>query len=361
MNNLKHYIIAIIKRIIPERWKTKFDAYKLLQNGDEIIIYGKEPFNERAKHAITKIRPDLLENKAEYEKMRKKMAYGYVKWKAHPSEFLLMNMDVNSHAVNDTFLTDYQRDSILLKYSSYDKFFELQDKYSVYLRLKEFFGRSAILVNKDTTWEEFSQFIKRYNNVFLKPLKGSFGKDAQIIKFTNNELELKSLFEKLKLSDWIAEELIIQDSSMSKWNPSSVNTIRIPSILTSAGAEILAPTMRCGHTGAIIDNAGGGGYIVPFNAATGQLLGIGRTEDGLYHSMHPGSKLKFEGTIPQYNQLIELNKRVHSVMSDHKYLGNDYALTPNGWILIECNWGQFITQYATGHGIKKEFEYLLTQ
>ena len=28
-------------------------------------------------------------------------------------------------------------------------------------------------------------------------------------------------------------------------------------------------------------------------------------------------------------------------MSDHIYVGWDFALTDNGWVLIEGNWGQF--------------------
>lgn len=43
------------------------------------------------------------------------------------------------------------------------------------------------------------------------------------------------------------------------------------------------------------------------------------------------------------------------LMPSHPYIGWDMALTEKGWVVIECNWGQFINQYADHIGRKKEF------
>lgn len=46
-------------------------------------------------------------------------------------------------------------------------------------------------------------------------------------------------------------------------------------------------------------------------------------------------------------------------MKGHKYIAWDFAYTPNGWVLIEGNWGQFLSQFATGKGLRKQFEKLI--
>lgn len=46
-------------------------------------------------------------------------------------------------------------------------------------------------------------------------------------------------------------------------------------------------------------------------------------------------------------------------MKGHKYIAWDFAYTPNGWVLIEGNWGQFLSQFATGKGLRKRFEKLM--
>ena len=42
-----------------------------------------------------------------------------------------------------------------------------------------------------------------------------------------------------------------------------------------------------------------------------------------------------------------------------RYVGFDFALTPDGWVVIEGNWGNFPHQVCVHHGIKKEFESLM--
>ena len=43
----------------------------------------------------------------------------------------------------------------------------------------------------------------------------------------------------------------------------------------------------------------------------------------------------------------------------YKYIGFDFALTNEGWDLIEGNWGQFVGQIAAQEGIKNKFDKYL--
>ena len=106
----------------------------------------------------------------------------------------------------------------------------------------------------------------------------------------------------------------------------------------------------------IVDNAGSGGIISNVDSNTGLIYTDGFDENGKSYKCHPDSGLNFKGwQIPLWKELIETVKSVHMAMSDHIYVGWDFALTDNGWVLIEGNWGQFLNQYVDKVGRKEEF------
>lgn len=72
------------------------------------------------------------------------------------------------------------------------------------------------------------------------------------------------------------------------------------------------------------------------------------------------AKKKFvDFQIPEWHELLQIAEKAHSKMKGHKYIAWEFAYTPNGWVLIEGNWGQFLSQFATGKGLRKRFEKLM--
>ena len=61
------------------------------------------------------------------------------------------------------------------------------------------------------------------------------------------------------------------------------------------------------------------------------------------------SELKWEELIAIAEDIFK------QCLSEHTYVGFDFALTDKGWCLIEGNWGQFVGQYIERRGVKKEF------
>ena len=78
--------------------------------------------------------------------------------------------------------------------------------------------------------------------------------------------------------------------------------------------------------------------------------------------MHPDSKLKFKGwQIPQYDELKKLAAElIHLMPFGQKYVGFDFALSQDGWVLVEGNsLGQFVGQIAEQKGVRKKvMQYL---
>ena len=167
----------------------------------------------------------------------------------------------------------------------------------------------------------------------------------------------------LSKGSWIIEEVIKQDSEMASFNESSVNTIRIPSFISETGEHvILNPTIRTGRKGFVVDNAGAGGITAMIDVQTGIIITDGIDKKYNRYSIHPDSNKQFKGTmIPHWKELKETVEKVHrSLPSRHRYVGFDFALSNNGWILIEGNWGQLIgSQTATQVGVRYQFEKLM--
>lgn len=289
------------------------------------------------------------------------MIDAYLKFGATPAEYFLLGFHHLSDSERATFVTDMVKDKVSMSTINYDTYkAEIKDKYNFYLRNKAFFNREAWLVDASTECPMLADELAGHQRVFVKPLDGSYGGGAHILT-VGRPGELSDKLQQLQAQGkWIIEELIIQSDEMSQWNPSSINTVRMPSFMVDGHSRVLAPFFRTGRKGAVIDNAGGGGIFAAVDASSGILITDGFCEDNSTNITHPDSGLTYQGwQIPKWEELLKITDLVHRNMPHHKYIAFDFALTPTGWVLIEGNWGQFIAQYATKKGIKHEFLSLM--
>lgn len=289
-----------------------------------------------------------------------KKSYDY--YLTTPDEYFLFDFPGKDDDYRKTFLTDKVRLRLLIKHVGERKFVEdLCDKYNFYRQTSQFFKRQVIVVGgkKGCSFSEFCDFVCRYKRVFVKPLSDSYGKGAHILKIDSEDTNtLKNLYHKYSIKDWIFEECIIQSKEMSEWNPSSVNTVRLPCFLINGKFNVLNPFFRTGREGAVIDNAGGGGIFACIDEKTGQLITNGIDENNIVYKRHPNSGKEYLGwQIPQWEELLKVAEKLFvQCLPNHKYIGFDFALTDNGWVLIEGNWGQFVGQYASKIGIADSFK-----
>lgn len=277
-----------------------------------------------------------------------------------PRDYFLFGFDSCNKTADarSSFVTDWDKDDTLIKYDGWDKYLELSDKYAFYRKAETFYGRRMFIVDANTERKNAIQFMLEVQDLFIKPQGGSYGHGAFVVKCDNNDAANK-LYSELddKGGTWILEERIIQDEGMAKWNPSSVNTIRFTSILTSEGYHCLTPVLRTGRKGNIVDNGGSGGILANVDLETGRIYTDGIDESFHEYKCHPDSGIPFQGTvIPNWEQLKDIVKTAHeTVASNHKYIGWDLALSKGRWIVIEGNWGQFLNQYVDKKGRKEEF------
>lgn len=135
---------------------------------------------------------------------------------------------------------------------------------------------------------------------------------------------------------FIVEGLIEQDCRLSIFNTSSVNTVRLPTIINRNGFHVIGPFLRTGRAGSIVDNGGGGGIVSAIDEKTGLVISNGFDEKGNHYETHPDSGICFKNfQIPEWDALLTLAKEIHYKMKGHKYIAWDFAYTSKGWVLNE--------------------------
>lgn len=276
-----------------------------------------------------------------------------------PPEYFLYHFQDLDYWERKEFLSDYDRAFQLLANID-DEIFEIaQNKALLYEKARPYFHREMCQVSPHVPVELFVDFVRRHQRFFVKPFNGATGRGTSIMS-ANNDDEAKKLFQQLSNNgSWVVEELIKQHPATAQWNESSVNTLRVPTFRTSDGCRILQPFFRTGRKGSIIDNAGQGGVFAVFDPDTGIITTDGVDEYGGTYPTHPDSGLKFKGwQIPQYDQVKKLAAElIHFITGTtrQKYLAFDFALTDEGWILVEANsLGQFVGQMAEQKGVRKK-------
>ena len=198
--------------------------------------------------------------------------------------------------------------------------------------------------------------------IILKPaVGGESGRGVQIFTKSGYQWENRN-GEKLTVdylisnygSDYIIQEYLQQDDVMSRFNSSSVNTIRVMTYRSVTTGEISVPNaiLRIGASGAEVDNAHQGGMFCGIS---------GNGELGKYVCNFLGEKnTLFNGVdfanscnvIPNYGEVIDFAKKIARQVIHHHLLALDIMLDKRGNPrLIEINVGGFgawVFQFTTG-------------
>ncbi len=189
-------------------------------------------------------------------------------------------------------------------------------------------------------------FIKRYRGGAGSGISIAVRKEDGLFLDNGQRLTASAIRDRFSDSNYIFEKQIVQEKTLARFNPDSVNTIRI---LTYKNKPISA-AVRFGGKGDYCDNISKGGMAVSINLETGELGEYGmRMYDIEHYYEHPYSHLKFKGvTIPNWNLIIECVNKALSVLPYYNSIGFDIATTNDGPIIVEINSGAGINLSQTG-------------
>ena len=204
-------------------------------------------------------------------------------------------------------------------------------------RFSKYVNRDFIKIS-NCTFEDFENFIVKHPRFFIKPLDSNGGRGARIHERNNDSLDM--LFEQLKVENVILEEVVRQHYDMSKFNPDSINTIRVCTLLTASNEPlVIYAGIRVGRKGKVVDNFAAGGMTAAIDVKTGIIYSDAMDKIGEIIELHPDSGVRFKGSkIPCWDKVLKIAKEAALETSELRYIGWDVVINEDGEVqFIEGN------------------------
>ena len=282
-------------------------------------------------------------------------------------EYNLFHFVNKNKKQRDTYVTfDYSQH--LFKTLNNPEYIEVfNDKLSFNKLFKDYLGRGFLDV-VNSTYEQFESFCKERNKIFAKPADSCSGKGIYTNFDIDENTDLKALYEYLKENKLFIEDSIVQNEIMSTLNPSSINTVRITTVLSKNGPVKMYGLLRIGVGDMKVDNVASGG-IYTVLSDDGEIVKPCWSDKTLtLYTSHPSTGTKLVGfKVPYYKEAVELCLKAAQVEKHVRYVGWDIAISDKGPVIVEGNplpgydmpQNSFVTDRDTG--LKPEFEKILSE
>lgn len=291
------------------------------------------------------------------------MKEAWVKYGWDFDEFFLFRYERLTDEERKEFITSSEIDEFCRKVNDPSQIKILSNKIETYRTFKNHFRRDVVIIENAGNLrsdKSFLDFIQTHTNFIIKPAHLSCGKGIELINATS-PAEAIDLAEKCiePNSDYIIEELIKQAGETEKFNPESVNTVRMPTFNANNAVHILHPIIRFGRNGSFIDNLTAKGIGGAIDIASGKVIAASDL-NGVNYNEHPDSGERIIGfTIPHWKEATELAKDLSTSLPLMRYCSWDLALTEDGWVLVEGNsMGRLVQQGVFRKGLRNELQKL---
>ena len=231
----------------------------------------------------------------------------------------------------------------------------LRNKPKTYEVFKDYYKRDVLTISDSSQKDEFASFLSRYSPCLLKPLAGYGGFGILKIE-VSKEQPAYTLFNTLiNRLPFLLEELIVQSPEIGKFHPDSINTIRFTTFFNEEKLTKIQAVFRMGRGSHYVDNAHSGGIFALIDIATGIIKSPGMNFINETFLFHPDSGEQIIGAhIPHWDELNELLEKVVRVLPEQKLVGWDFALSTQGWVIVEANSMPDMQNLDPEHGMRDE-------
>ncbi|WP_340102846.1 sugar-transfer associated ATP-grasp domain-containing protein [Rhodohalobacter sp. 8-1] len=175
--------------------------------------------------------------------------------------------------------------------------------------------------------------------LIVKPTISSSG-GGRNVRLLSSESDIKNLIPFLKscTEDFIIQKKIEQNSQLSRFNSTSLNTLRILTFRYGTDILYLSTVARFGRANSITDNKAGGGIFISVKP-DGSLNNFGYSQNYLKIDKHPDSLKPFKGTvIDGFEKAVMLCITRHKRLPYFDLISWDIAIDEqNEPIMIELN------------------------
>lgn len=184
------------------------------------------------------------------------------------------------------------------------------------------------------TRQELDAILAKEPEIVVKSAQGSEG--GRGVHFVEGG-DFATVEPKIS-DDIVIQRPIIQHPALAAINPSSVNTIRLMSLLTDGEAKVYSGILRIGVNGSRVDNASSGGITCGITP-DGKLKKYAYNVKGQRQDAHADTGLVFEGhQIPGYEKCLDMVQRLHVQVPHFRLISWDFSIDESGEpLLIEAN------------------------
>lgn len=171
---------------------------------------------------------------------------------------------------------------------------------------KEYVHRDWLYL-PDSSFEEMESFFKKHTAFVQKKDSGASGDGVRKVEVSDIK-DWKDYYNEAQRCDYLLEEIVQEDISIAKLHSSSLNTIRILTLLDKKNNEVifLGAILKTGNNGGFIDHAWANGVFSAIDIDTGVVCTKGMTFFNEMFIYHPYSNEKIIGLqIPAWDEVKE--------------------------------------------------------
>ena len=284
-----------------------------------------------------------------------------VKYNAGYMDYKIAEMYRLSDAQRRTVITRGISNEIVRRMNDKAYWHHFDDKTQFNALFSKWVNRAWMKADEAMTEEALQSFLTGREEIMYKPLEGSSGQG--IVKYKKEDWQNLPLFmEQLsEAGPGILEEVVIQHPEMARMCPTSVNTVRIATLLGDKKEGIVYAFLRIGN-GRVMDNVDCGGMAARVDLETGTLLTVGADKQGNTFEKHPMTGTAIVGfQVPYFEEAKNMCLEAMQVVPQVRFVAWDVAITEKGPVFIEGNSfpshavPQFAAHYPDGIGILPEF------
>ncbi|AIF44548.1 sugar-transfer associated ATP-grasp domain-containing protein [Virgibacillus sp. SK37] len=250
------------------------------------------------------------------------------------NDYLQYKFYKRRHSDRKEFIVYKKRMKIVKTFNSKEDRMIFDSKEKFNKTFSEFIGRDW-LSTQETSYHEFNEFTNRVREFIVKPSAGSHGKGIRVIN-TKDIKDRRTLFEELKKEDALLEEVIKQLDELAAFNPTSVNTLRVVTLLCPDNkVRVMTANLRMGNGEKHADNFHHNGIASLLDVETGIVVTKGIDRKMNPYIIHPYTGKQIIGfQIPLWNKVIDTVSRAAQLVPSVGYVGWDVAISKDGTILL---------------------------
>ena len=253
-----------------------------------------------------------------------------------PKDYRHYRFHDRSRAGRNRFLTLYRRDTMTWQFNAGDCSLTF-NKHQFNRHFSDFLGRQWLYA-PDASDQQIEGFLCAQKQFIVKPCDLCGGSGVRKI-LSSDITDVKAFCESARKNCLMLEEVVEQHPDLGSIHPSSVNTVRIYTVVDGAGVtHILCAVLRMGRGQSVTDNLTIDGIFAQIDLDTGVLFTLAVGKDCQTYIKHPTTGIVIPGfQIPYWEAAKEMVLRAAKMAPHIRWIGWDVAFTEKGPLLIEGN------------------------